>query len=426
MALIMRILLLALMVLGVSPAAVAQAEGPVVAAPVGVAPARVAQPWAEADARALLAATEASSAEGLNPARYDRVPLEAALQSGDQAQIDAGAKALWLAIARDYAAGAVPESARRGWKGPGPRADLPWLLERMDAAQAGHSVQETLLGLLPTHAHYAALKTAYAEATDPAYRRQLEANLERWRWTPRLLGQSFVMANIPAFELQYWEGTEPVATHRTIVGRPKTPTPILSAPATGVVVNPPWNIPQSIVKESVGALIRNSPSAARAKGYKWQTVDGKLIVQQAPGANNSLGKIKIDMPNQWAIYLHDTPARALFRKPGRALSHGCVRTEGVVLLAGRMTGMDPVQLLRQGADGKTRIIPLPQQVPVHIVYFTIAPGIDGKIRDFADIYGRDATVLSALEAKSQPVAEPKPQPVAEEAVPQAVTDNRPA
>ncbi len=398
----MRVLAIGLLLAGAPALAQVPAEAPVPQAPV-VAPVVVPQPlaWTEAATRETLAAVKASAADGLSPQDYGLSRLEAALAGADAAEIAAAAEASWMALAKDYAAGHTPMEARRGWKGPVPRSDPDWLRARLADGLLEGGPGQALQGLLPTHPYYALLKTALAEARAPADRALIRANLDRWRWLPRLLGERYLMANLPAYEVDLWDGGRVVARHRIIIGKPNLATPQFSAAATGVTMNPPWLLPQSIVEESVGGLIRRSPGAARARGYSWtKGADGRLYVTQRPGKGNSLGQMKIEMPNEHAIFFHDTPAKALFDREVLALSHGCMRTRGIFGLGLRLLEDQPewgaAAIDAAVAAGKTVTVPLTAAVPVHIGYFTVAPGPGGTLRRFADVYGRDAAIIAAL------------------------------
>ena len=378
----------------------AAAQEPPAPAP-ETAPAPAATPqWTEAAARETLAAVKAAAAEGLNPADYHPAALEAALASGDAAAIAAAADASWMALARDYAAGHTPQAARIGWKSPPPRSDDGWLRAKLSTGLAAGAPGAALQALLPTHFHYGLLKAALPTTTDKAARQRLRANLDRWRWMPRQMGDRHLYANIPSYEVDLVEFERPVARHKIIVGAPKTPTPQFSAVATAITINPAWILPQSIVKESVGALIHRSPSAARARGYRWTSTADGLQVTQLPGRGNSLGTLKIEMPNPWAIFFHDTPAKQLFASDNLARSHGCMRTQGILGLALKLLEDQPEWTAERidstAATNDTTTVPLTVQIPVHIAYFTVTPGKGGTLREHADIYGRDAPVIAAL------------------------------
>ena len=378
----------------------AQSVPTAVVAPVTALPPGPLAGWNEAFARATLAEVKASAAEGLSPADYAPDKLEAALASGDQAAIAAAAEASWMALARDYAAGHTPEAARIGWKSPPPRSDAGWLRAKLAAGLEAGAPVEALKALLPTHFHYGLLKAALPTTTDKAARQRLRANLDRWRWMPRQMGERYLYANVPSYELDVVESEITVARHKIIVGAPKTPTPQFSAVATAVVINPSWYLPKSIVAESVGGLIQRSPAAARARGYRWTSGPDGLQVTQLPGKGNSLGTLKIEMPNPWAIYFHDTPAKQLFASDNLARSHGCMRTQGILGLALKLLADQPewdaARIDATAATNETTRVPLTAQIPVHVAYFTVSPGKGGALREHADIYGRDAPVVAAL------------------------------
>ena len=364
--------------------------------------------WTERPARELLAAIDSAAAHGLDPEDYGRARLALALAAPDPAQVAGHAAAGFRALATDLAGGRVSRSARAGWHMEG----QPMTPARLDAlerdALAGTGVAAVLEGLLPPYPQYRALARRYAAtpADETATRDLLRVNLERWRWMPRHPGPSHLLVNVAAQELIHLrEGMEPVR-HRVIVGRPRTPTLQFSALATGVVLNPPWVVPQSIIRESVGALIRTSPAAARARGFSWTGSGAGLVVTQAPGPNNALGEVKIDMPNPHGMFLHDTPNRALFARRERALSHGCIRTEGIRALAARMLegtpGWDPARIDAVIATRRTTVVPLARPLPAHIGYFAAEALPDGRLLRHADIYGRDAAILAALGGGTAP------------------------
>jgi murein L,D-transpeptidase YcbB/YkuD len=277
----------------------------------------------------------------------------------------------------------------------------------MQKALASHDVAGTLAGLDPTHPDYAALKAALAStpASDVKKRKLIRANMDRWRWLARDLGGQYLITNVPEFQLRLTVNDHIIRTYKTIVGKPgRHATPQLAETVEGVIFNPTWSVPQSIVVgEGLGAKVLNNPGWAKAAGYKGtKTADGTIYVVQQPGPQNSLGMVKLDMPNPHAIFLHVTPARNLFNQTNRALSHGCIRTERALEL-----GMT-IAILGQGASkdeavaistsGDYKRVPVVKTMPVYITYFTMGRDIDGNLRTFDDLYGRDAPVLAALDA----------------------------
>ncbi len=147
----------------------------------------------------------------------------------------------------------------------------------------------------------------------------------------------------------------------------------------------------------------NNPQWARSRGYTaTRGANGYVSVVQAPGPGNALGLMKLDMPNRHAIFLHDTPSRQLFEREERALSHGCIRTENAVELALTLTAignaMPAQEALRVSESGEYTRVPLQQQVPVYIAYFTMGRDLAGNLVSFSDIYGRDAAVRASFAA----------------------------
>jgi murein L,D-transpeptidase YcbB/YkuD len=181
------------------------------------------------------------------------------------------------------------------------------------------------------------------------------------------------------------------ARHRAVVGARRTPTPQLSARITAVTINPWWNVPQSIIAENGGHF---------GPGYEVRRNGNSISVRQPPGPRNALGRVKIEMPNEHAIYLHDTPSQALFARPVRAFSHGCIRTQNVRDFAARLlapTGQwDRAAIDRAVATGDNQSASLATPIPVYIAYFTAAATTDGDIVAYPDIYGRDGPIRQAL------------------------------
>ena len=244
----------------------------------------------------------------------------------------------------------------------------------------------------------------------------LIVNMERWRWMPPVLDDSYVIVNVPEFELKLI--LNGVISHRTkvVVGKPETQTPIFSDKIETVVVNPTWTVPESIaLKEYLPKLQRN-PYAMQGRGFDivyrgavvdpgtidwWNGVPKDVAIRQAPGERNALGHIKFLFPNSHAVYLHDTPAKKLFADAYRAGSHGCVRVEdpfalAEVVLGGPEGGWPAARVERLIGGERERKITLQRPMPVHITYFTAALDEQGQIIKFADIYGHDGRVRKAL------------------------------
>ena len=365
----------------------------------------VVQQWTAGDAQKLLAAIRAIGAEGLDPLDYRPAALEQALAFGAGPELDQVASESFAWLVEDLRDGRTPMEARKQWFVVDPDPDRAPTGQVLMKALASHDIAGTLAALDPTHPDYAALKAELATATDAKKRKLIRANMDRWRWLGRDLGSQYLITNVPEYQLRLTVNDKIIRTYKTIVGKPgRTATPQLAETVEGVIFNPTWTVPQSIVKgEGLGAKVLNNPGWARAAGYKGtKAADGNVYVVQQPGPTNSLGMMKLDMPNPHAIFLHDTPARGLFGNANRALSHGCVRVERALELA--MT----IAILGQGASkdeavaistsGEYTRVPVVKTMPVYITYFTMGRDIEGNLRTFSDIYGRDAPVLAALNA----------------------------
>lgn len=317
--------------------------------------------------------------------------LDAAIATGEQTQIDSAATKFALDLARLYQTGSTPSARRTRWHiVDTDGADT--LVPALEQAIAQGAIDRFFADLRPAHPDYTLLVAAYARETDPARRSTLALNLDRWRWLPKTLGDDYVLVNVPQFEASRWRNGVRTGTWRVVTGKTSSPTPVFNAMVTGVTFNPWWNVPANIVRESVGALVRRNPSLARARGYVW---DGGRY-RQRPGPQNSLGQMKLVMPNPYSVYLHDTPSKNLFDRDIRAFSHGCVRVGGAIEFA---TNLLSPALSREKVDaivasGKTVTVQLPHHLPVYITYFTAAGDASGGLVFKPDIYGRDAAALS--------------------------------
>jgi murein L,D-transpeptidase YcbB/YkuD len=229
--------------------------------------------------------------------------------------------------------------------------------------------------------------------------RRIDLNLERLRWLPRELPASRIEVNVPSAELVYYENGAEALHMRAIVGASTNRTPMLAAAVEGVILNPAWLVPDSIARNEILPAAAADPTYLARNGYS--VTDGR--VQQAPGPGNALGQIKFDSPNGFGVYMHDTPARELFARVGRALSHGCVRLEGARELAGAL--LRGQGWTREGIDAQiaaraTTRVALAAPIPVFFLYQT-ASAEAGRLRLFSDPYGWDEVLARALEAGSQ-------------------------
>ncbi|NIJ06422.1 murein L,D-transpeptidase YcbB/YkuD [Sphingomonas vulcanisoli] len=346
--------------------------------------------WSVASARQLLSAIEGAPAEGLHSSDYNPDGLRAAIDAGAGPDLDRVAQAAALTLAHDYYFGRVGDREAFDWHIERSAYEMAGLSARLDQAVAAHKVGPFLASLLPTDARYAALRDALADAHG-ADRDRIRANMERWRWMPRDLGSDYLYVNVPSYRLRVVQDGEATSTYTVVVGAPATPTPQMVSPATSLVVNPWWNVPQSIIRKE-----NMRPGKA---GFVYASANGQASFRQPPGPRNALGKIKFNLINDQAIYLHDTPAKAGFARDQRDLSHGCVRVKDIAGLASELMrdGGDDGELQDALGQSKTATVMLPKRWPVYLVYFTMDRGDDGDLVTYGDPYDRDAKLIAQLD-----------------------------
>ncbi|HKX88135.1 MAG TPA: L,D-transpeptidase family protein [Sphingopyxis sp.] len=364
--------------------------------------------WSEENATALLSFIEKVSDEGLFAKDYNPDGLAAAILGNDQAKLDKTATDSFLLLATHLRDGRTPNAARKQWFMVDSDGDSEPLLSLLTAALGAGTVRETLASLDPVHPDFVTLKASLKKAKTTADANAIRVNMERWRWMPRSLGERYVVSNVPEYLTRVVHGGTIIATHKAVVGKSATPTPQLNPMATGIIVNPTWTLPRSIINEGIGGTIARNPSAARAQGYTWTGSGKTLSVVQQPGANNALGVMKMEMLNPHAIYLHDTPSKGAFNAAARAFSHGCIRTERALHFSGLMAvmfaGKSPEEFGEAIASGKTTRFGFDNPFPVYVAYWTVVPDGKGGVKKFADIYGRDAPVVASFAKPGRPTA----------------------
>jgi len=267
-------------------------------------------------------------------------------------------------------------------------------------------------GIKPSGTIDAATRAAMNVSVDERIN-QVAVNLERWRWMPDDLGAQHLMVNIPRYLLMARENGKTVKDIRVVVGKPGNETPVFSGLMETVVFSPYWNIPDSIVQgETAPAvakdpkyLARNNmeilrvsasgPTQVNPSDVNWEDPEElrQLAFRQRPGSTNALGHVKFLFPNQHNVYLHDTPADALFARTGRAFSHGCIRVEEPEELAKYVLRSDdewtaPKILMAMNA-GIEKHVKLTSTIPVHIVYFTAWVDDKKGLHFQQDVYGYD-------------------------------------
>ena len=253
--------------------------------------------------------------------------------------------------------------------------------------------------------------------------RQVEINLERWRWLPADLGSRHLEVNIAGFDVRVVEDGRVVRRHRAVVGRQYRQTPMFSGLMTYLVLAPYWHVPPTIAAVDKLPVIKADPGAIAAQrmtlldqgtsrpvdpsAVDWASITGsefnrRFRLRQDPGPANALGSVKFMFPNRHNVYLHDTPARELFARASRGFSSGCIRVEDPMELAEYLLADQP-EWSRARMDevvqaGVERSVRLTRGVPVHLLYWTAWSDADGVVHFRDDIYGRDGTVGAALAA----------------------------
>ncbi len=247
-------------------------------------------------------------------------------------------------------------------------------------------------------------KATLAELNVPAAERvkQIAANLERHRWLPRTLGSRYVYVNVPAFRLDAYDSGQKTLSMKVVVGQEYEGkvTPVFSDSMETVAFRPYWNITPDIQAKEVGPKASADPGYLDRENMEYYTDGGARRIRQKPGGKNALGLVKFLFPNSFNIYLHDTPAKALFQQTARAASHGCIRLEKPAELAQWVLGWDAAQVdaaMNGSVDNKqVRVSP---KIPVYIVYFTSYIR-DGQLFFGDDVYKRDDKLEQQVAAKA--------------------------
>jgi len=221
---------------------------------------------------------------------------------------------------------------------------------------------------------------------------EVKINMDRWRWLPHDLGRMYVLVNVAGFEMSVVENNRPIEEMNVVVGQTGWETPIFADTLESLVVNPSWNVPPSILAKDIGD--RAFDPGYLAANHFVKTSDGGL--RQLPGSWNALGEFKFQFPNKDNIYMHDTPADALFSRNERAFSHGCIRLERprdlAHLLGEKLAGKSANYIDRLQATGDERTIRFRRKIPIYILYFTTWVDDDGTPRFHHDVYGQNESL----------------------------------
>jgi len=342
---------------------------------------------------ALLRALRAADRDGLDPAEYHLADLEAAKKAFTRERaidFDLRASYAYLQYASDLTHGTVdPEDVDPQWHAAPRDVDLHNLLE---SAVGSGGVEQSLQELAPSSPQYQGLKHQLAVARskgDAAATGQIAMNMERWRWLPDDLGSRYLIVNIPAYRLDAIENGASVLGMKVVTGKKDSPTPVLADRMTSVVFSPYWNIPTDIVDKEITPKIEKDPEYLEKQHIE---VDDNGRYRQLPGPGNSLGRVKFLFPNHFNVYLHDTPAQALFNRVERDFSHGCVRVDDPDALARYVLRDQPEwtaeKISAAMQSGTEQAVKLKSPLAIYLVYFT-AWEEGGALKTVPDIYGLD-------------------------------------
>jgi len=254
--------------------------------------------------------------------------------------------------------------------------------------------------------------------------RQIELNMERLRWILGNVEQRSIVVNIANFELYVVENGRTVLSMKVVVGKPYWDTPVFTSKMTYLIINPSWNVPDSIAGEEIlkeirkdhHYLARENFQVLKGWGSREEEIDSGKIdwsritaenlpyrFRQKPGPLNPLGRLKFMLPNKFNVYLHDTPAKGLFSSNVRAFSHGCTRIEKPLELAEYLLHDDPTwtreKLLAAIDEGTEKEVNIPRPLNVHFLYLTAWVDEKGVVQFRTDIYGRDKLLDDALHGK---------------------------
>jgi murein L,D-transpeptidase YcbB/YkuD len=300
---------------------------------------------------------------------------------------------------------------------PDPAEVLSTVMEAKD-------VGEVLAAYEPHAAAYLALKAKLAQLwvrrdNDEAHGRQSDrqtdiiiVNMERWRWMPHNLGNTYVIVNLPDYTLRVIGQGKQVWMTKIVAGKPATPTPIMSAQMKSISVNPTWNVPDSIAANEYLPLLQQDPTILQRMGLRVSyNADGTIHLSQPPGEQNALGLLRFNFPNKFLVYQHDSNQKQFFANDRRAESHGCMRVQDPVKYAEVLLSMVrpgegySQDRIRRMFGAYETDIQFPTFIPVHLTYQTAFVDDQGKLQYREDIYGRDQALLAILKGTERKVAD---------------------
>ena len=299
---------------------------------------------------------------------------------------------------------------------------VPLLRSRLDVASEGATYDKELADAVKKFQERHELKPtgtldmATVEALNGRQSdRQIDliiANMERWRWMPHDLGNTYVIVNLPDYTLRVIREGKQVWMTKIVAGKPTTPTPIMSAQMKSITVNPTWNVPDSIASNEYLPLLQQDPTILQRMGLQVSyNADGSIHLSQPPGEQNALGQLRFNFPNKFLVYQHDSNQKYLFANEKRADSHGCMRVQdpvkyAEVLLSIVRPGEGYTQdRIRRMFGAYENDIQFPTFIPVHLTYQTAFVDDQGKLEFREDIYGRDQALIAILNGAERKVAD---------------------
>ena len=287
--------------------------------------------------------------------------------------------------------------------------------------KAGQSIEQILQPYMPEYAQFFLLLKYYhglmhdANASE-ALLHKIRLNVERIKLMKPGLGSNYVLVNIPEFKVRVIENNQTSLSMRVITGKRSKQTPIFSADLQMIVLNPTWNVPDSIARHEIIPKVLKDPNYLKKhrlvmrRDYNLESpevhFDANLSAEYVGGKGevpfkfievasnrNALGRVKFLFPNENSVYMHDTPTKWLFKKKVRAYSHGCVRLAKPMkmlgFLAKNYTSTPMEKIDDDYKSRKTHFVPFTKRLPVHTAYLTTYVAEDGKLHIFNDIYGYD-------------------------------------
>jgi len=288
--------------------------------------------------------------------------------------------------------------------------------------RAGQSIEKILKPYVPQYAQFQLLLAKYralqkTSEISPKTLHKVRLNIERVKLMKPGLGKTYALVNIPEFRVRIIENDKTSIAMGVVTGQKKKQTPIFSENMQYIVLNPTWNVPDSIARnEVIPKLLKDpdylkkhrlvmrrdynldspavSPSSVDLRAYKGGKGDVPFKFIEVPSNKNALGRVKFIFPNHHSVYMHDTPAKYLFKRKVRAYSHGCIRLQDPKLmlkyLTEHYTNYSFEEAMEKYNSYKTQYMKIITPLPVHTAYLTAYVDESGTLKFFPDIYGFDA------------------------------------